>query len=175
MVSVQKFDRAARWNQGASAETCGEESDGQRVESSSRNGRFLGREHRTRVGGCGRRSNTRTREVHFGWIFPICGEKNSELADDDPLRKFKVAWCSKVTMYLTNRGRQRSSTTWAVHPRRWKVRGRQIFSGAHLETTLCSPTHRVLIVRPSCLEQKLGHAFLRKLAQPHGVNSNGQS
>ena len=29
------------------------------------------------------------REVHFGWMFPICGEKSSELAEDDPLRKFK--------------------------------------------------------------------------------------
>ena len=29
------------------------------------------------------------REVHFGWIFPICGEKNSELAEDDPLRKYE--------------------------------------------------------------------------------------
>ena len=29
------------------------------------------------------------RTVHFGWLFGICGEKNYELADGDPLRKFK--------------------------------------------------------------------------------------
>jgi hypothetical protein len=29
------------------------------------------------------------REVHFGWLFGICGEKNSELPDNDPLRKMK--------------------------------------------------------------------------------------
>ena len=29
------------------------------------------------------------REVHCGWLFGICGEKNHELAEDDPLRKFK--------------------------------------------------------------------------------------
>ena len=27
------------------------------------------------------------REVHFGWLFAICGEKNSDLAEHDPLRK----------------------------------------------------------------------------------------
>ena len=29
------------------------------------------------------------KEVHFGWLFGICGEKNYELAEGDPLRKFK--------------------------------------------------------------------------------------
>ena len=29
------------------------------------------------------------KEVHFGWLFGICGEKNSELAEDNPLRKYK--------------------------------------------------------------------------------------